>query len=98
MKLRILAAAASCALLLAACDDNTGDFGTSLTHSSDKLNISAAAYGVTTQTIVADSVLSRNSVGYLGKVRDPETGAYVTGNCMIQFGVVDEPGFPAVKD
>ena len=61
--------------LLVSCDDTTDTIGGSLVDSSDRLEISTDTFTVSTQSIIADSVLSRNVTGYLGKVRDPETGA-----------------------
>ena len=34
---------------------------------------------------MADSVIARNITGYLGRVKDPETGNYVTGDFMAQL-------------
>ena len=61
-------------LTLTACDDTTNELGTSLTDKMDQLNISTDTFEVSTRSIIADSVLSRNTTGYLGRVRDPETG------------------------
>lgn len=76
-------------LSFAACNDETFDFGNTLTQQVDKLNVSAADYNVTTRTTLADSVLLRSSYCYLGRVKDPETGAYVTSEFMTQFNVLD---------
>lgn len=74
---------------LAACDNTTDDFGVSITDNSDMLSISTDTFNVTSRSILADSVLARNITAYLGKVRDPETGAYITGDCMIQFTTLE---------
>ena len=76
-------------LSFAACSDDTFDFGNTLTQQADKLEISATDYQVTTRSVMADSVLLRSSFCYLGRVKDPETGAYVTSEMMTQFNVLD---------
>lgn len=78
------------------CDDNTDGIGTSLTDNRDNLDISTDTFYVNTKSIVADSVLSRNTTGYLGKFRDPETGAYITSNFMTQFSVLENYTFPKI--
>lgn len=83
-------------LTLTACDDTTNELGTSLTDKMDQLNISTDTFEVSTRSIIADSVLSRNTTGYLGRVRDPETGAYITSDYMTQFHILDNYQFPPV--
>ena len=78
------------------CDDTTDGIGTSLTDNRDNLDISTDTFYVSTKSIVADSVLSRNTTGYLGKFRDPETGAYITSNFMTQFSVLENYTFPKI--
>ena len=78
------------------CDDTTDGIGTSLTDNRDNLDISTDTFYVSTKSVVADSVLSRNTTGYLGKFRDPETGAYITSNFMTQFSVLENYTFPKI--
>ena len=90
MKIRTFAGILfTASLTLIACDDTTNELGMSLTDKMDHLNISTDTFEVTTRSIQADSVLSRNTTGYLGKVRDPETKDYITGNYMTQFHILD---------
>lgn len=99
MKLKLLTGIAiTAALTICSCDDTTGDLGTSLTNDMDKLGITTAAFDVSTRSIIADSVLSRNTTVYLGKIRDPETGAYITANGMIQFHTLEDYTFPDAAD
>ena len=63
--------------LLASCDDNTDTLGGSLTNTEDLISVSDGVFKVTSRSIVADSVLSRSITGYLGNVKDPETGTYI---------------------
>jgi len=96
MKLKYLASLLLATLFFASCDDNTGTLGYTLTESSDNLTISSDSFVVKSNSILVDSVLSRNTIAYLGKVRDPETGAYITGNCMIQFHTMDNTSMPDI--
>ena len=82
------------ALFVVSCDDTTDNIGSSLTDNVDKLNVMTDTFNVTTRSIVADSVLSRSITGYLGMVRDPETGAYTTSNFMTQFYTPENFAFP----
>ena len=94
MKHSILAGMAFIAMAFSACNDDTFDFGNSLTQEADKLSISKASYAVSTRTVVADSVLLRNSDCNLGRVKDPETGAYVTSEFMTQFNILETFSMP----
>ena len=81
-------------MAFSACSDDTFDFGNSLTQSTDKLTVGKATYTVSTRTVVADSVLFRNSSCNLGRMRDPETGAYVTSEFMTQLNILESFGLP----
>ena len=94
MSIKYLASLALASFFFISCDDNTDGIGSSLTDNVDMLHITTDTFTVTTQSIVADSVLSRNVTGYIGKVRDPETGAYLTSNFMTQFYSPENFAFP----
>lgn len=94
MKLKLFASLALATLALASCDNTTDGLGASITDIADNLTISTDTFSVKTSSIKADSVISRNTTAYLGKVRDPETGAYVTGDCMVQFYTFENYSFP----
>lgn len=81
-------------LMMAACSDSTDEIGSSLTKDTDAVNVETKSFGIASQSILADSVLSRNNVGYIGKVRDSETGDYITGNFMAQFFNLEGYKFP----
>ena len=72
------------------------NIGNSLTIDTDMLNMTETAFQVQTRTIVADSVLSRCPTCYFGKIKDPETGTYVTTDFMTQFHVLE--GFSLTKE
>lgn len=86
--LRLLTVLVIAALTFAACDETTEGIGGSITNKIDNINISNSAFNVTTKSIVADSVLSRNNTGLIGKMKDPETGNYVKGDYMTQLSVL----------
>ncbi len=76
------------------CDDTTDSIGNSLTDNMDMLEVTTDTFNVTTRSIVADSVLSRSTTGYLGKIRDIETGTYITGDFMAQFSTLENYKLP----
>ena len=80
--IKLFTALVIAALTFAACDDTTDNIGGSVTNDVDNIYISSALYNVTTESYVPDSVLSRSNSGLIGKVKDPETGNYITGDYM----------------
>ena len=76
--------------ILSSCDDTTNEIGTSLIHDMDHLDVTTDTFKVSSRTLVADSVYSRSTYGYLGTIRDPETGNIITGNFMTQFYTLEE--------
>ena len=86
--LRLLTVLVIAALTFAACDDTTEEIGGSITNKIDNINISNSAFNVTTKSIVAGAVLSRNNTGLIGNMKDPETGNYVKGDYMTQLSVL----------
>ena len=98
MKHSILAGIAVAMLTLSACNDETLNIGNTLTQQTDKLLISSADYNVSTKTVLADSVLFRSSYCYLGHVKDPETGAYITSEFMTQFYIPELFSLPYEED
>lgn len=89
MKLKLMTAIALTAMAMISCNEDTGGVGTSLTNETDKLDISTGFFTATSQSIKADSVFARNFECYFGKVKDPETGAYVKSEFMAQFTMLE---------
>lgn len=81
-------------ITIASCDDTTDFIGNSLTDNMDMLKVTTDTFNVATRSIVADSVLSRSTTGYLGKIRDIETGNYITGDFMAQFSTLENYKLP----
>ena len=94
MNIKYWASLALASFFLVSCDDTTDNIGSSLIDNVDKLHITTDTFTLSTRSIVADSVLSRNMTGYLGKVRDPETGAYLSSSFMTQFYSPENFSFP----
>lgn len=94
-KISLLSSLAVGILMFASCDDTTDEIGTSLIDRMDNIEVSTDTFTLTSRSIVADSVYSRNTIGYLGKVRDPETGTYITNDYMTQFHIPEDYAFPA---
>ena len=97
MKINTIASLLLAGLIIAACDDTTDTIGSSLSGLTDDINTETASFDVSSRTVIADSVLARNVTGYLGKVRDPETNAYVTGDFMTQFFCLENYRFPDLE-
>ena len=91
MKRNLLAGISVMVMAFSACNDETLDIGKTLTPQSDKLEISSADYVVSNsmRTVMVDSVLLRSNYCYLGRVKDPETGAYITSEFTTQFNVLE---------
>lgn len=85
---------AAIAMSLTACDDTTDGIGSSLTPNTDRLNVVADTFNVTSKTLLADSIMARNTIGYLGRVKDPETGDIIKASFMSQFHTLDGFSLP----
>lgn len=94
MKLKSLLFGVGILSSIIACDDTTDSLGVTLTNNMDHLEISTDTFNVTTKSIIADSILAKNSASYLGTIRDPETGEYISANYMTQFHTLENYGFP----
>ena len=97
MKFRIYSVATAflAAMALAtSCSDSTDAIGSSISDVVDPVSVETASFDIESRSILADSVLSRATTGSIGKVRDPETGAYVTGDFMAQFFSLENFRFP----
>ena len=81
------------ALAIVGCDDNTDTLGGSLIKEGSFV-VATDSFPVASNSVVVDSLLSKNTIAYLGKVRDPETGSYITGDAMIQLHSLANLGLP----
>lgn len=86
MKLYYLLGVAVVSLLtFSSCDETTDEIGISLTDNVDHLEVSSSTFYASTRSVGIPSVVSRSTLGYLGRIKDPETGAHITGDFMSQF-------------
>jgi hypothetical protein len=88
-KMMYMASAALAAMAISSCNNDDLNIGRSLTSESDKLDIEATTYNVSTRTIVADSVFTLSSNCYFGRVRDPETNTDVKSEFTTQFHLLE---------
>ena len=77
-------------ITISSCDETTGGIGGSLTDESDLFSVETALYDVLSRSVVVDSVISRSEYTYLGRLKDPETGAYITCDFTTQFNVLEK--------
>lgn len=98
MKAKWLAGALLAAITFSACDEDTQGIGVSLTNDVDHFTILTDTFNVSTRSIMVDSVLSRSSYTYLGRIKDPETQDYVTSSYMTQFMQLESMATNFIKD
>jgi hypothetical protein len=77
-------------IAISSCTEDTMMVGNTLVNSSDQFTIASDTFDVSTRSFIADSVLARSSYSYLGKIKDPETGSYITADFMTQFSILEE--------
>jgi len=65
------------------------ELGDTLTDSADKFTTIAKSFNVETKSIKADSVLANGEYKYLGRIKDPETGAYISSDYTTQFNILE---------
>ena len=77
------------ALAVVSCSDNDLTVGNTLTQDNDKLEFLSSNFEVQTRTVVVDSILPGSNDCYFGRIKDPETGAYVTSEFMTQLNILE---------
>ncbi len=76
-------------IAISSCSEDTVTLGDSLTNDIDKFQTLTQTYQVKTQTLMTDSVLGKTLYNYLGKIKDPETGSYITSDYMSTFHMLE---------
>ena len=71
------------------CSDDELNIGNTLTGQNDKLDIVSSTFPVQMRTVPVDSILQGSNECYFGRVKDPETGTYVTSEFMTQFNILE---------
>ena len=77
-------------IAISSCDEDTASMGNTLTSDVDKFTFVADTFDVSTRSIITDAVLARSSYSYMGCIKDPETGSYITGDYMSQFSILED--------
>jgi hypothetical protein len=86
---RLLSGLAVVTMAFSACNNDDLTIGSSLTSEGDKLDVTTATFNVTTRTVTVDSVIARTGDCYFGRIKDPETGAYITTDFMSQYHILE---------
>ena len=90
MRKWLMAGIAIVTIAISSCDENTNTMGYSLTSDADRFSLVPDTFMIdSTKSIKADSVLARSSYSYLGRIKDPETGAYISSDFTTQFNVLE---------
>lgn len=76
-------------IAISSCTEDTMTLGNTLVNSADQFIITSDTFDVSTRSIIADSVLARSTYSYLGKIKDPETGSYISADFMTQFSTLE---------
>ena len=95
MKKNLILPLIALAGIFASCDDTTDEVGSTLTSPTDRLIVDYGTFNISSETVKLDNVISRSSIGYLGKLKDSETGSYITGNFMGQLQAMEGYEFPS---
>lgn len=82
------------AVCIVSCDDTTDLIGGSIVDNFDKVNVKCDTFSIASESELAGAVYSRSTTGYLGKVKDPETGSFVSGNFCTQFYTLEGTQLP----
>lgn len=98
IKKLIMAGIAIITIAISSCSEDTTTLGNSLTSNIDQFIITSDTFKISTRSIVADSILSRSSYSYLGRIKDPETGSYISGDYMTQFSILEDVDHFVPKD
>lgn len=98
MKVKYLGILLLALLAFYGCDDNTGTLGMSMLPNSDDVTTRTIEFDVTTKSILADSVYSKTSTGYIGRFTDtdPEGFGNYEASFLAELNCTDNFTFPAV--
>ena len=86
-------ALAVAAVMLTACDDETGHFG--IPSDNDLIATSSQTFTFTSRTLEVDSVVANSAKCYLGEVYDPETEMHVRAEFVAQLHTFENYSLPA---
>ncbi len=89
MRKILLTGIAMMTIAISSCDDQTYLTGNSLTAGVDRFSIETDTFDVKTKSVLAGSVISRSMYTYLGRIKDPETGSYITSDYTTAFSLLE---------
>ncbi len=95
MKFRLFTAIAVSAMAILSCSEETAGIGKSLTDEDDKLQVNTGIFDAHSKSLVIDSIYAENFDCFFGRIKDPETGAYVKTEFMTQFNLLEGIKFPS---
>ena len=81
------------AMLLVACDDETGTLG--ISSDDDNITTTTQTFQFTTRSLSIDSIMANSTKCYLGQVYDPETDTQIRAEFMAQFFSFENYKLPA---
>ncbi len=84
------------AIVFFSCDDTTDALGLNMMPNSDKVDVKAMNFDVSTQTVLAGPVFAKTSMGFLGKYTDPEFGSF-DADFLAQVTCTDQFEFPLAR-
>lgn len=90
MRKLIMAGIAMMSVAIFSCDDETTTVGNSTTTLADQFVILTDTFDVATRSIKSDSVMSKGSYTYLGRIKDPETGSYISSDFSVRFTLLEK--------
>ena len=88
-KMLLLAGVVISMITISSCDEDTASIGKSLTDTADMFTMATDTFDLTSRSIIAEHILSRSAYSYLGRIKDPETSAYITEDYMTQFSTLE---------
>lgn len=83
------------AVLVAACDDNTGSLGIDTMPGEDGIALTTANYPVELESVEAGAVSAKTNACYLGCFTDPDTKVKTTVDFLAQLRSLDNFSFPS---
>lgn len=89
MTKKLMVGIAMMTIAISSCNETTDYLGTSLVSDIDRFVAVTDTFDVSTRSIYADSILSRSTYSYLGRIKDPETGSYISSDFMTQFTILE---------
>ncbi len=88
-KILMMGIVVSMMITISSCEEDTASIGKSLTSNVDLFTIATDTFDVTSRSLPVDAVISKSIYGYLGRIKDPETSAYITSDFMTQFAILE---------